>query len=75
MEYSKVTKKGQVTIPLRLRKLLGIMTGEKVVFEVDGEKIMLKKAPKNPIADLVGLGKGVFGKSLDYQMRIRDEWE
>ena len=75
MECSKVTKKGQVTIPLRLRKLLGIMTGEKVVFEVDGEKIMLKKAPKNPIADLVGLGKGVFGKSLDYQMRIRDEWE
>lgn len=75
MEYSKVTKKGQVTIPLRLRKLLGIMTGEKVVFEVDGEKITLKKAPKNPIADLVGLGKGVFGKSLDYQMRMRDEWE
>ncbi len=75
MECSKITKKGQVTIPQRLRRLLDIKTGEKVVFEIEDEKIVLKKAPKNPIADLVGLGKGIFGKSLEYQMQMRDEWE
>ncbi len=58
-----------------MRRLLDIKTGGKVMFEVEGEKIVLKKSPSQPIADLVGLGKGIFGKSMNYQMRIRDEWE
>lgn len=75
MEYSKITKKGQVTIPLRFRQLLGIKAGEKVLFEEEGKKVVLKKAPKNPVADLVGLGKSIFGKGLEYQRKIRSEWE
>lgn len=75
MEYRKITKKGQVTIPLRFRQLLQIKAGEKVLFDVEGEKVVLKKAPKNPIADLIGLGKGIFGTGLEYQRKMRSEWE
>ncbi|MCS4542071.1 MAG: AbrB/MazE/SpoVT family DNA-binding domain-containing protein [Euryarchaeota archaeon] len=75
MECSKITKKGQVTIPLRFRQLLQIKAGEKVLFDVEGEKVVLKKAPKNPVTDLVGLGKGIFGTSLEYQRKMRSEWE
>lgn len=75
MEYSKITSKGQVTIPLKLRQFLKIKTGEKVLFDVEGEKVVLKKAHKNPVADLKGLGKGVFAPGLEYQRKVRDEWE
>ncbi len=33
MEIAKVTSKGQVTIPLMIRNLLRIKTGDKIFFE------------------------------------------
>jgi AbrB family looped-hinge helix DNA binding protein len=75
MEYGKITKKGQITIPLKFREILKIQTGEKVLFDLEEEKVVLKKAPLNPVADLVGLGKGIFGDSVKYQRKIRSEWE
>ena len=75
MEYSRITKKGQVTIPMKFRDILGIKTGEKVVFDVEEEKITLKKAQIDPVSDIVGLGKGIFGTGVAYQQKIRSEWE
>ena len=39
----KVTQKGQVTIPRDIRLILGIKTGDEVVFELDKGKAVLKK--------------------------------
>lgn len=75
LENSTVTQKGQVTIPISIRKILGIKSGEKVVFDIEAEKVVLRKAPKNPIEDMVGLGKGIFGNSIEYQRKAREEWE
>jgi len=75
MESGRITKKGQITIPQKFREFLGIKAGEKVLFDLEDEKVVLKKAPQNPVADLAGLGKGIFGKGLEYQRKIRSEWE
>jgi AbrB family looped-hinge helix DNA binding protein len=75
MEHSRITKKGQITIPLKFREILGIKSGEKVLFDMEDKKVVLKKAPQNPVANLVGLGKGIFSGGLDYQRKIRSEWE
>jgi AbrB family looped-hinge helix DNA binding protein len=34
---SNITSKGQVTIPKRIRELLGLEPGQRVMFEMDGE--------------------------------------
>ena len=39
----RVTQKGQVTIPRQIRSILSIRTGDEIIFEVDVEKIILKK--------------------------------
>ena len=40
MELAKVTSKGQITIPIEIRKKLGIKEGSKVLFlEEAGRKI------------------------------------
>ena len=39
----KVTQKGQVTIPRDIRLVLGIKTGDEIVFELDKGKAVLKK--------------------------------
>lgn len=51
----RVTQKGQVTIPRRIRVLLNIREGDEVSFEVEEEKVVLKK--KRPFRD--GLRKYV----------------
>lgn len=41
MELAKVTSKGQITIPLDIRKKLGIKEGDKVLFVEDNERIYI----------------------------------
>ena len=41
MELAKVTSKGQITIPIDIRRKLGIKEGDKVLFVEEGDKIIL----------------------------------
>ncbi len=41
MELAKITSKGQITLPVRIRRALGLREGDKVAFvEVDGQFIL-----------------------------------
>jgi AbrB family looped-hinge helix DNA binding protein len=42
MSFSTVTQKGQVTIPKVIRDRLGVKEGEKVLFVLRGEEVVLK---------------------------------
>jgi len=44
----KVTSKGQVTIPKRLRDEYGLLPGTEVEFVVKGGKVCVRKAPGAP---------------------------
>jgi len=44
MNETTVTVKGQVTIPAEIRARLGIKPRDKVVFELNGEGAMMRKA-------------------------------
>ena len=44
MELAKVTSKGQITIPLTIRNLLGLKTGDKVFFEESRGKVYIRNA-------------------------------
>lgn len=44
MEIAKITSKGQITIPIAIRRLLGVQEGDKVLFVNEGEKIVIMNA-------------------------------
>ena len=45
MEIAKVTSKGQITIPIAIRKALGLREGDKVLFlEQDGRVLMVNSS-------------------------------
>ena len=46
MEIAKITSKGQITIPIDIRKKLGLKEGDKVIFIEDGDKIVFANATK-----------------------------
>jgi len=45
-----LTQKGQVTIPLPIRRALGLKTGDKLTFTVDGEQAVLRRASSKLLA-------------------------
>jgi AbrB family looped-hinge helix DNA binding protein len=44
LDVSRVTSKGQVTIPIEMRRKLGLKEGDKVVFMEDGGNIIVANA-------------------------------
>jgi len=69
----KVGVRGQVVIPKKLRKKLNIEEG--IILEIDVTEDGLLLKPFNPVAEMKGLGKGVFGDPVKYQKKLREEWE
>lgn len=43
MHVSKLSAKGQVTIPLEIRKALGIEPGDLVAYEIQGQSVKIKR--------------------------------
>jgi AbrB family looped-hinge helix DNA binding protein len=76
----RITEKGQVTIPKKVRDRAGIGPGSEVEFAVDGEVIILRKAParKKPgmsrgekiVAGLRGTATANRGLSTDEIMKL-----
>jgi antitoxin PrlF len=52
---SRISEKGQVTIPKALREALGIRAGDRLEFEVRGDVIRVRKQPNlDRLASLYG---------------------
>lgn len=53
----RITSKGQVTIPIQIRKRLGLLAGTEVEFEVDDEAVRLVR-----VADAPGPGRAIVDR-------------
>lgn len=58
MASAKVTSKGQITIPLEIRKALNLKPGDRIEFYRGSDGIISLIAKNRSIKDL----KGIFGK-------------
>ena len=71
--HSKVTSKGQVTIPREIRRLYHIHEGDTVVFEADGDTMRLRvRRPTEVFAKYAGIwreGEGLTREEIEAQIR------
>jgi len=53
---STISSKGQITVPLEIRRRLGLTEGDRVEFVVDGERTIIRPAQqaKNPFEKYAG---------------------
>jgi AbrB family looped-hinge helix DNA binding protein len=60
---AKITSKGQVTIPSDIRKALGVVSGDQIVFEKNGDEIrVLPKRAGSRFEKYRGIGgTGITG--------------
>ena len=58
MEIAKVTSKGQITIPIAIRKSLGVREGDKVLFVEQNGQIVLMNSSMDALRQARRGGKG-----------------
>ena len=76
MKVTKVTRKGQITIPVSYRKKYKIREGMKVAFKEERGKLVIEPIPR--LEDLAGIDAGKISvaaakKMLD-KMRAQDRY-
>ena len=74
-----VSSQGQVVIPRKVRELLGLKAGSKIMLTVNKNgKIptaTLITKPASWVKYVAGLGKSVWGRGEDYIEKERKSWE
>jgi AbrB family looped-hinge helix DNA binding protein len=63
MDLAKLSIKGQVTIPVGIRRKLGLKEGDKVVFMEQGNNVILLNSNKLAFEEFQRDMKGVSGSS------------
>ncbi len=64
MATSSVTQKGQITVPVDMRKALGLRTGSKVRFSRQGRKILLEAVDEPNADSLFGAFRVAKGRGI-----------
>ncbi len=55
MELARITSKGQMTVPKRIREAARLASGDVVVFEVEGGRVTMRKLPVGEDAYVKGV--------------------
>jgi len=71
---STVSEKGQVTIPIDARRRLKVAAGDKVLFKIEGDKVLLLRIGDRRLSETLDRQKPWPIGSLEYQKRLRAEW-
>ncbi|WP_038056779.1 AbrB/MazE/SpoVT family DNA-binding domain-containing protein [Thermus amyloliquefaciens] len=58
MVKSKISSKGQITLPKRVREALGVGPGDEVAFEVREGEVVLRLRKRVSLRDLLGRFRG-----------------
>ncbi|CAG0948683.1 MAG: SpoVT / AbrB like domain protein [Candidatus Methanoperedens nitroreducens] len=69
MQTSRISRKGQVVIPARLRKKYGLKEGDKLVFIEQDQQVIIK--PETKLTDLCGSVKPIYTRE-EVRKKIRE---
>jgi antitoxin PrlF len=56
-KQAKITSKGQITVPIEVRRILGVREGDRLLFESDGKGVHVRPVRKGSVfAKYAGIG-------------------
>ena len=73
MIIRKISDKGQIVIPKKIREKLGIKTGNDLIFRIQDNHIIIEKI-KEKLINILKHSKPIMN-SLEFQSKMRDEWD
>ncbi len=60
IEESKVSNKGQITIPKEVRDKLGLKVGDKIIFESSDNGILIRKKEESDVDKVISEVSGIW---------------
>jgi len=70
---SSLSVKGQITIPKEVRRKLKLKPGDKVVFLIRDDGVLIRKALERKLSEILEEKPWPIN-SLEFQRRLREEW-
>ena len=74
LKLSKITSKGQITIPAGIRRVLGLEVGDTIIFEKKDGDIIIKKNIKGTLVSILEETGPLSQNAKKIIKNIRDEW-
>ena len=72
---SIISEKGQVTIPKEIREKLGIVQGDRLIFDLKDDLIVIKKSGTKKLSEILNKQKPWKISSVKFQRELREEWD
>lgn len=70
MEIAKITSKGQITIPVDIRKRLNLKDGDKVIFIEEGDRVIMQNSS---VVALREMQQAMEGKAERLGLKTEDD--
>jgi AbrB family looped-hinge helix DNA binding protein len=73
-KQARITSKGQITVPIEIRQVLGVKSGDRLMFESDGKGIRVRPVrTKSAFSKYRGIGNpGIRGGRKGITRWLRD---
>ncbi len=72
---SIIGEKGKITIPKEIRVKLGLVQGDRLIFDLKGDKIIITKSQSNSVSEILDKQNPWKIHSTKYQRDLREEWD
>ncbi len=56
------------------RETLGVIEGDRLIFLVEGDRVVMRKVGSERLSDILSRRKPWGESGLDFQRRLREEW-
>lgn len=75
MTTIRVSSKRQITIPAKIARSLGLSAGDRLILRLDGDRLVLVRAPDSFADAFAGALRGAWGDDVDgYLEAERASW-
>jgi antitoxin ChpS len=74
-----ISSKRQITIPIEIFRFLELKEGQKLLVEVEDDRIVMKPRPESMTKALMGSTRGLYGQKAtevdNYVEKEREAWQ
>lgn len=75
MPTATLSAKSQIVIPVAIQRRLGLRPGDRLLLEVEGERVVLRKAPESDLEALSRFRGAYWQGAAEATRDARDEWD
>ena len=75
MATATLSAKSQLVLPAEIRRKLGIHPGDRLIVELEGDHVVIRKAPRSDVESLAAYRSEIW-RGFDQELQsAREEWD